>query len=215
MKAINRIVKNVRKAMKKGFTLIELAIVGLFLGLLAVFAISAFSGAATDNTRAVSLFEASTKVADNWALLTQQCGTTRNISSLSLANSAATATTTAGKNLSMLLGNIGVDATYQTCYEAAGIRPLTGLASGAQGSEKISGYEMAVQTIGSDRYLAVTYKAVPENVFAAAAMKYAGLSTVNSSTADVDAIAAGGTVGFGYVKNGSGPNRDVTFVRPL
>jgi type II secretory pathway pseudopilin PulG len=215
MKAVNRYLKNLRKAMKKGFTLIELAIVGLFLGLLAVFAISQFSGAATDNTRAVSLYEASTKLSDNWSILTQQCGVASDIDAVPMTAGSTATTGNAAKNVSLLLGNLAVNDTapntFKTCYDAAGIRPLTGLASGAAGSEKVSSYAVTAAATADKRFLAVTFTGVPASVFNAAALKYAGVTT---APAAATTVAIGSNVAFAFTAETAGL-RNVTFVRPL
>lgn len=208
MKAIRRHLRTAKAAVQKGFTLIELAVVGLFLGLLAVFAISQFSGAATDNTKAVAMFEASQKLSDNWAMLAQSCGVSSNVTTTVVGSGAAA--TTAGKNLSMLLGTAPASATYTSCYNSSGIRPLAGLATGAAGAEKFEGATIELTSVDA-RNMGVVFKGVPSNVFEAVFLKYSGSTTLPLATA---AAAASASVRFGYTAE-SGGTRDVTFVRPL
>lgn len=208
MKAIRRHLRAAKAAVQKGFTLIELAVVGLFLGLLAVFAISQFSGAATDNTKAVAIFEASQKISDNWAMLAQSCGVNSNVTTTVVGSGAAT--TTAGKNLSLLLGTAAPSATYTACYNSSGIRPLAGLASGAAGAEKFETSAIELTSVDS-RNMGVVFKGVPANVFEALFLKYSGSTTLPLATASATPSSS---VRFGYTAEASGA-RDVTFVRPL
>lgn len=212
-KSILRKVASLRKSLNKGFTLIELAIVGLFLGLLAVFAITQFSGSATDSTRANGLYEATTKMADNWALVSQQCAIPSDITQTAV--SAGTAATTQGKNISMLLGNVGAAAAYQTCVTASGIRPLNGMSTGVQGSETIQGYTVtaANATLNNRNAVAITYTAVPENVILPLYNKYssaAGAATATALPAAADTTDS--EIRFTVATSGK---RDLTIIRPL
>lgn len=208
MKAIRRRLSAAKAAVQKGFTLIELAIVGLFLGLLAVFAISQFSGAATDNTRATAMFEATQKISDNWAMLAQSCGVSSNVTAIEVGTGAAP--TVAGKNLSLLLGTAPPATAYTACYNASGIRPLAGMTTGAAGAERFEGSALVLTSVDS-RNLGVTFQSVPANVFEAMFLKYAGSSTLPAPTASV---AASSTNRFAYTAETAGA-RSVTFVRPL
>ncbi len=208
MKLLRKNLKATRKAVQKGFTLIELAVVGLFLGLLAVFAISQFSGAATDNTKATSMFESAQKLSDNWAILAQTCAVSSDVTATVVGSGAGT--TNADKNLSLLLGTAAVSSTYQNCYNSAGIRPLTGMSTGAAGAEKINEVDVDLVAVDS-RNIGVLYKSVPKNVFEAMYLKYSGSTTLPASTATATASS---TVPFGYTAETSGA-RNVTFVRPL
>lgn len=213
MNVVRRKLKALRKSLQKGFTLIELAIVGLFLGLLAVFAITQFSGSATDNTRANGLFEATTKMGDNWALVAQQCGVSSDITATVV--SAGTAATTQGKNLSMLLGNVGAVAAYQSCVASSGIRPLNGLSTGVQGSEAIQSYPVALgtATVNGRTAVTATYSGVPENIVLALYNKYSSVSGASTATAlPATADTTDNQIRFTVATSGK---RDLTIVRPL
>jgi Tfp pilus assembly protein PilE len=210
MKLFRRNLKAVRASAQKGFTLIELAVVGLFLGLLAVFAITQFSNASTDKAKANSLNEAVSKVADNWALLVMECGASKSIG----GTTASAATNKA--NLSFLMGTASALPTAPTgitaaCVAASGIRPLVGLSSGGAGAEKINGYTVEVADIGSagSGYIGVTFKAVPKGVFDAALEKFGPGGAAAAS------VAAATTTPFAYGTAAADGARDVTFVRPL
>lgn len=210
MKALRRNLKLARQVAQKGFTLIELAVVGLFLGLLAVFAISQFSGAATDTTKASTMFEAAQKISDNWAILAQACAIPTAITTANV--SAGTATAAEDKNLSLLLGTAGPATAYTDCYNVSGIRPLTGLSAGAQGAEKINDLTVKLAAVsGTTRHVAVTYKSVPANTFAAIYLKYSGSTTLPDAATTV---AVASTTPLAYTAE-TGGVRDVTFVRPL
>ena len=179
-----------RRAAQKGFTLIELAIVAIFLGLLAIFAVTQFSGSATDSTKAQGLYDASDKLASNWSLVSMQCGTTTDVTSASsLGKSAA-------DNLSMLLGtktistnaasgtNINVTAAMVSCYTSSGIRALAGLAQGAAGSETVYGYSLALSA-PTTTSMGVKFAAVPKNIADILTAKYSSNVSWNSTTGDL------------------------------
>lgn len=213
----NRSISRLRSLTQKGFTLIELAIVGLFLGILAVFAITAFSGSATDVTKANGLFEASQKIGDNWALVSQSCGVPADITATAVGG--GTATTTAGKNLSMLVGTAGSATSYATCVGNSGIRPLTGLTTGGENAEAIQSFTVTLSstTTASGRpAMAVNLAGVPDSIVLPLYNKYssvASAATVDAATfAGLAANSTDPTIRFGAATGGK---RDLTIVRPL
>ena len=213
MNKIQRSLKALRKSLKKGLTLIELAIVGLFLGLLAVFAITQFSGTATDTTRASGLYEASSKIADNWALVAQQCGVPTDVTSTAV--SAGTATAVEAKNLSMLVGNAAAATTYQSCVTASGVRPLIGLTTGGQGSEAVQGFTVTLsnQNANGRNSMKVSFANVPDNYILPLYNKYssaAGAATATAVPATADSTDP--QIQFGTATGGK---RTLTIVRPL
>lgn len=217
MKAIRRNLSLARKAAQKGFTLIELAIVGLFLGLLAVFAISQFSGSATDTTRANGLSEAAQKVSDNWALVAQTCGLSSDVTSIALStNTSTTAAANAAANLSVLVGNTAPAAALTGCFNQSGVRPLGNLTTGAAGSEAIQGYgpvTLTSGTVNGRTAMLVNIPGVPETVVLSLYNKLssvAGASTATTVPATADTTDP--SIRFGTATGGK---RTVTLVRSL
>lgn len=183
MNLFRRNLKSVKKASQKGFTLIELAIVGLFLGLLAIFAITQFSGSATTNTKANGLFEATTKIADNWALVAQSCGISTDITATDLTAAATTGPVNAKDNLNMLLGSASASATYSACVASSGIRPLNGLSTGGT-TPTIQGYAIGVTNPGySGRpTVAITYSGTPATLTLPLFNKYSSQTGASTAT---------------------------------
>lgn len=214
MKLFNRALKQSRKSVQKGFTLIELAIVGLFLGLLAVFAISQFSGSATDSTRANGLGESAQKIADNWALVSQACGVDSNVTTLNMVTNAATGA--AAGNLSMLLGNSAPNAAFTNCFNQSGVRPLNNLTQGAAGSEAIYGYTVTLgnTTVNGRNAMTVAFANVPENVFLALYNKLSSVSGAASATSVPAATTDTTDPAIRFSANASG-RRTITLVRAL
>lgn len=164
MTTLRQKMTQLRKSVQKGFTLIELAIVGLFLGLLALFAISQFSSSATDTTRANALIEASQKIADNWALVAQTCGANTDITSLNLTTNAGT--NAAVGNLDLLLGAASPHSSFAACFNQSGVRPLSGMAQGSGASTSINGYitTLGAATVNGRQAVTVAFAGVPDNV---------------------------------------------------
>lgn len=215
MKPFNRALKQSRKSVQKGFTLIELAIVGLFLGLLAVFAISQFSGSATDSTRANGLSESAQKIADNWALVSLACGVDSNVTTLNMVDNNTT--TPAAKNLSMLVGNAAPNATaFANCFNQSGVRPLNNLTQGAAGAESIYGYAVTLgnTTVNGRNAMTVSFANVPENVFLSLYNKLSSVSGAASATSVPAATVDTTDPAIRFTANASG-RRTVTLVRAL
>lgn len=162
---------------QKGFTLIELAVVGIFLGILAVFAISSFNASATNSARAKGLAEASLKLTSTWSLVVQYCNISPDISSVAV--SSLSLGNIARSNTAYLLGsNSSLNTTYTACISQSGIRQLFGTSTGAAGAEKVQDYSISsVSTlnIAGRNHLAVSYSEVPESV---ALVAYNQLSSV-------------------------------------
>ena len=209
MKNLNR-TSRLNAKLQKGMTLIELAIVGLFLGLLALFGISQFSGSATDTTKAAGLYEASGKIADSWTLISQTCGT-----AIDIATSPISATPTAAENLSVILGTATPDTAYTSCFNQSGVRPLAGLTTGAAGAEAVYGYAVsAVNTAANPKKLAVTYAAVPEELILALYNKYSSAAGAKAASA-LPATADATDPQVQFAVKGAGTTRALTIVRPL
>ena len=179
-------IRQFKQSAKKGFTLIELAIVGIFLGLLALFAIAMFGSNATTATKAKGLYEAATKTADNWAVLSQSCGLTSNVKETDLTGGNDT---TGANNLSLLLGTAPVAQAYKACYDASGIRPLSGTSKGAPGEETVYEFPMTVSASSTSGSMGISYANVAPEVALAMYQAYssapkASIATTMPTTAD-------------------------------
>ncbi|MDO8416470.1 MAG: hypothetical protein Q7S87_09690 [Agitococcus sp.] len=209
-----RNISRFRNLTQKGFTLIELAIVGLFLGILAVFAITAFSGTATNTTRANGMFEAAQKIGDNWALAAQSCAIPTDITVTSVGGGAAA--TVAGRNLSMLVGTAGLTGTtYTQCIASSGIRPLTGMTTGIAGAESIQGFAVTLTsttTVAGRPAIAVNFAAVPDSMILPLYNHYSSFTGATTATALAASDAADPTIQYGVAAAGV---RTLTIVRPL
>lgn len=209
MKKLNNFAR-LNTKLQKGMTLIELAIVGLFLGLLALFGISQFSGSATDTTKAAGLYEASGKIADSWTLISQTCGT-----AIDIATSPISATPTAAKNLSVILGTATPDTGYTSCFNQSGVRPLAGLTTGAAGAEAVYGYAVSAENVAaSPKKLAVSYAAVPEELVLALYNKYSSAAGAKAAST-LPATADTSDAQIQFAAKGTGTTRVLTIVRPL
>lgn len=218
MKSLKKSLAFVTRKVQQGFTLIELAIVGIFLGLLAVFAISMFANSATDTTKAKSLYEAATKIADNWGILASTCGQSNDIGSTLISNDTV-ATGTPARNLAMLLGSTSANpvavTAYQSCYTNSGVRPLSGVSTGSAGAEKVQGYAITVAntTVNGRNAVAVSYAAVPDNVVLAMYNSYSSVSGANTATTlSATANTTDPQLQFGAPTSGA---RTVTVIRSL
>lgn len=179
----SRPMQAIRKS--KGFTLIELAIVAVFLGLLAIFAVSQFSGSATDATRANAMKDAATKIGQSWSMATTACGISTSVGVSPLA-----ATASASNNLSVLLGTLPVNPTYASCFSAAGVKPMSGLTQGVQGAETLFTFPVTLASPAgtSPRTLEVSFGNVPDSI--ALQMYNKNSSAANAASATTMPAAA-------------------------
>lgn len=189
---LSRSLKLARKAVQKGFTLIELAIVGLFLGLLAVFAISQFNGTATDTTKVNAYIESAQKAADNWAVITQQCGIDGNIgySDISIAKASSGTTfdaTKAANNLAYVLGFKAVGTGWD-CVTSSGVRQLSGLAQGTAAAMTVMGSTLTVDSAKTtSSALGLKFASVPSTISTAVTTKL-GSSNVSVTGSDMTIV---------------------------
>lgn len=194
MNHLSRRARTAARKLQKGFTLIELAIVGLFLGLLAIFAITQFTGSVTNETRANAIIEASQKITDNWSLVAQTCGLSSAMNAattgadLTLGNATASGTevATGDNNLGWLVGAGGtVHATYTACVASSGVKQMNGLTSGAVGSLKMNGYDLSVAASSTSSALALSFGNVPTAVSTILTGKLGSMVSVTGTTVTI------------------------------
>lgn len=190
-----------KKRLQRGLTLIELSIIGLFLGILAIFTIIQFSGSASDSTKSSALYEISSNLADNWALLNMTCNTTLDAS----ANPIAGGTASNVRSLGLLLGALSPASAYQSCYSASGVKGLAGLAQGdVTNGFSAQGYALGIAVTG--KVMTVTFTGVPDNLILPLYNKYSSVAGAKSAgslpaTADVSDAAIQFTAVSGGVRD--------------
>lgn len=200
--------RRMKKKVQRGLTLIELAIIGLFLGILSVFTINQFSGGATDTTKANAVYEASGKLADNWSLLAMTCGTTLDTAASPLAGGTASNV----RSLGLLVGALTPATAYQGCYNASGAKPLAGLAQGdATNGFSIQGYAVGVSVSG--KAMTVTFTGVPDSLVLPLYNKYSSVSGAkNASSVPATADASDPAIQFTALASGV---RDLKIIRQM
>lgn len=174
--------KKITKAIQKGFTLIELVIVVLVLGVLISVVAAQFNGGITDSARAMALYDASSKLSTNWQILNQNCGTPTNTTSNPIFTGGATA-------LDVLVVGPGTTAApniatqYTACYNTAGIRPLSDVIQGAKGGPYTVQNTYTVTMTGGGGIgspLVVQFQNVSSEAVAALVTKYGNPTDLNA-----------------------------------
>ena len=141
---------------QRGFTLVEMVIVVIVLGILAIVAMNSL-GNTQGNAQAKALFDAAQKTNNAWMVLRQAGGIPADPTD---ANPAIQANNTA---LDVLMeGETFLETSYQSAYEAAGIAPLSDMATittapvagTSAGAYEVNGfdYDMALSA-GGDKML--------------------------------------------------------------
>lgn len=183
---------NFKKMKQKGFTLIELVIVVVILGVLALVVARQFGGSVTNGAKANALYEAANKVTQNWALLAQQGGASTTVASSPMILATKTAEDV------VVGGSPYVAAAYQAAWSQGGLIPLTDLAQGTPGAGAytISSYAFTLAGGGATP-LEVTYAGVPDELVLQVVQKHgSGVTTLAASDA-TNAVVRYGTATAG------------------
>lgn len=156
--------------LQKGFTLIELVIVVMVLGILAVVVAKQFGSGVSDGARAQALYESANKLTQNWSLLAQSAGTSTTI----VGSPIPIAAGTSGNVLDLLIQGgsaTTMSATYLPAWATAGISSLSDIAQGTAGSYTIVGYGVTLGG-GGTTPLTVAFAGVPDTLTLQLVQKY-------------------------------------------
>lgn len=210
--------KKAMRAVQRGFTMVELAIVVAVLGILAAVIFSNSSGS-TDGVKALNYVTAASKLANSWKMFTQTAG----VSTLS----TNTALFASGKNAADVLigGRANVATAYQPAYDASKIVPLTdifhaeganwlldksrvqivggGIAGSVPTVTTTPALNFGSLTFGGSMPLFVVYSDVPDTVVLEIARKFNpslnALTTGSQQMINTNVIYHVGTNGVGSV----------------
>jgi prepilin-type N-terminal cleavage/methylation domain-containing protein len=126
-----------------GMTLIELIVVVVIIGILAIVASKAFSNAGvTDGSKAQAMYEATAKLSQNAVLLAQAAGTSAIVNGSTLPSGGTGAATL----MDVLIGgqaNFNT-ALYPNAYAMSGVSAMPGLAQGSNGVYRIAGFPVTM-----------------------------------------------------------------------
>jgi len=159
-------------ARQKGYTLLELAIIAMFLGLLSVFSIQQLSTTVTYAYQATALRETTRKLAEGWNVLRQVCGVSSTaVTTTSLGNGTGTA---AVNNLALIAGLTSAAAGYAGCYNSTGLRPLYPAVGGTAVAPKVLDFDVSWThtVVNGNRALILSYAGVPDEVVLSAFQRY-------------------------------------------
>ncbi|VFM96067.1 MAG: prepilin-type N-terminal cleavage/methylation domain-containing protein [Candidatus Kentron sp. G] len=155
-----------------GFSLIELLIAVIIIGVLAAIAIAGFGTGATNNARAKSIISAATKLSNNWIYVATGLGISTNIGDAEDATNGifdstldASAPTTV---LGLLMENNGANLNTDSLrdkFDTLGIRSLRDLGSWDADASTftLDVHGVTMQTDGDDN-IEVVFDNVPEEV---------------------------------------------------
>lgn len=148
------------KAKQAGFTLIEMAIVVVIIGILAYVASRAFGTGVTGGAKATGLYEATNKITQSWSMLATQAGQSTVIASSPLPDAATSKT----PEDVVFRGQANIATAYQSAWTQGGLIALADMAQVASGGGyTVSGHKVTLGG-GGNSPLSVTFEGVPEDV---------------------------------------------------
>lgn len=151
----------------KGFTLIELVVVVVILGILASVVLPALKGS-TIGAKAVGLVRGADSANQVWTMLNQTCNVNGAVASNPLPNSGASRTVS-----DVIFGGRSmVAAAYQSCYDQSKVKALSEISQlVSAGVYSIQGFTVSFSGGGSAP-LQVSYASVPDDLVLEMVQKY-------------------------------------------
>ena len=150
---------------QKGFTLIELAVVVIIIGILLVVIAPSIIGSQT-GSKATLIQRIADTTANNWSLLASQAGTGTTVAS----NPIAKTISTDGVGVSEVLyeGQSKVADAYVPAYTSTGIKAMSQLVGKSGGVYGVSGTTGIVITLGGGGTapMTITFDGVPPEIVA-------------------------------------------------
>lgn len=183
-------------AAAKGFTLVELLIVVLIIGVLLTIYIMSTSGS-TGGARALALVKASDDMASSVSRLASTCGLSTTVAANPLPDT--------GKSLLdvVLVGESELAPTYKKCWKQASARALMDVAQKDGANYLVQGYQLTLAGGGTNPFQ-FTYANVPDEEVLLAAQRYSPSLTVLAAS-----DAASPKIRYGTATGG---RRDMTVV---
>lgn len=151
---------------QRGFTLIELVVVVVIIGIL-ISIVSPNVIGSKDGANSQLMLKSATNIGENWSLLNQACGTSTAIT--------ASPIPAAGKTVSDVLfgGSANVAAAYTNCYSQSKILALAEISQpgASAGVYNVGGYAVTLAG-GGTAALQIGYLLVPDSLTLLMAQKY-------------------------------------------
>jgi prepilin-type N-terminal cleavage/methylation domain-containing protein len=216
---MKQIKKTLLSAKQQGFTFIEMVIVVIMIGIMAIIMIMFIGGGMSAAARSEAMFDTAGKFASSWAMLCKEAGTKNSLGATAAPGTGNTSILIAsGSSASNILrfGRTEVAASFQSAYDRSGIVPMPDIMTGDKtwGGQQMFGYTVYVIGNGSNGAVGnmigpfvLYFKAVPDDVVLQLVQKY------GSGAA---ALAAGGDASNAVIEYGvadASGRRDVSIIK--
>lgn len=185
---------------KRGFTILELIVVTVVLAVLTLILVGQFSGMPRNTAKAVTMYESSSKIIENWNVLNVATGTSNSVLASPVLDVSATALDV------VMFGAPKIASSYRNKWFEVGLIPLTDIAQFDGTNYTILNFPVSLSG-GGIQPVSTVFTDVPDEVVLALVTKFGSGVNALSDTGD----STNNVIQYGVVS--AQQTRNVTIIK--